>query len=62
MPCTYFVAILCSILQTFQNELLLLHVNSKFNEFWRITGSRTALLLAKVWEVLRHIKMMANPI
>ena len=48
----YYVAIVCPILQVFRNELLLLHVNSKFNEFgWRTNGLRRALLPAKLWEV-----------
>ena len=47
----YFMYILCLILQLFKLLLLLL-VKGKFSEFWRTNSSRSALLLAKVWNDL----------
>ena len=43
-------------IQPFQNELLLLHVNDKFNEFRRTNWLRTALLPEKIREFLRYVE------
>ena len=43
----YFVTILCPILHPFHNELLLLHMNNKFNEFWRTNGSLKKVTVTK---------------